>query len=226
MTFKKNDFIEIEFTARVKNGDVFDSNIKEEVEKLHQGHDHKIDAKPLIFSLGNGMFLKSIEEFLIGKELGIYEVDLSPEKAFGLRNKDMIKTVPMKFFKENKLNPFLGAVFNFDNFVGKVISVSGGRVLVDFNHPLANKEVVYKVNVLKKIENTEEKVKALCDFFFRKNFEFEVKDKKIILEADKNYSKFITLFKEKFKEILDLDLEVKEVEEENEKQENVDNKNL
>ena len=213
MTFEKNDFIEIEFIARVKNGDVFDSNIKEEVEKLHHGHDHKIESKPLIFSLGNGMFLKSIDDFLIGKTVGTYEVDLLPEKAFGLRNKDMVKTIPMKFFKENKLNPFPGAVFNFDNFVGKVISVSGGRVLVDFNHPLANKEVVYKVNVLKKIENTEEKVKALCDFFFRKKFKFELKDKNLTLEADKNYSKFIILFKEKFKEILDLDLEVKEVDE-------------
>ncbi|MBU2459332.1 MAG: hypothetical protein KKB29_03145, partial [Nanoarchaeota archaeon] len=55
-----------------------------------------------------------------------------------------------------------------------------------------------------------EKVKALNDFFFKKDFKFEVKDKKLILEVEKPMVKMIELFKDKFKEILGLELEVKE----------------
>jgi hypothetical protein len=48
------------------------------------------------------------------------------------------------------------------------------------------------------------------EFLFRKNFEFEIKDKKLILKVDKGFKKFAELFKEKYKELFDLDLEAEE----------------
>jgi len=36
-------------------------------------------------------FLKGVEEFLIGKDIGNYEIDLKPEKAFGKRNPSLFK---------------------------------------------------------------------------------------------------------------------------------------
>ena len=44
-----------------------------------------IEPKPLVFSFGQGMFLKGVEDFLVGKEIGKYEIELPPEKAFGKR---------------------------------------------------------------------------------------------------------------------------------------------
>jgi hypothetical protein len=41
---------------------------------------------------------------------------------------------------------------------------------------------------------------------------FSIKDKKIVIEAEKQYVPFINMFKEKFKEIFEMDLEVKEIE--------------
>ena len=35
MALQKKDFIEIEFTGKVKDGEVFDSNIKEDLKKLN-----------------------------------------------------------------------------------------------------------------------------------------------------------------------------------------------
>src|SRR3990172_2844635 len=86
MAFKKMDFVELEFTGRLKNGEIFDSNIKEDLEKLHHGHNHPIETKPFVLCLGEHMFLDSIEDFLMGKDIGEYEISLSPEKAFGVRN--------------------------------------------------------------------------------------------------------------------------------------------
>jgi len=210
---KEKDFIEIEFTGKVKDGEVFDSTIKEELEKLHVGHDHPIEAKSFIFCLGHGMFLKALDDFLIGKETGKdYEVELEPEHAFGKRSPSLIQRIPLKVFKEQKVNPFPGIVFNFDGRIGKILTVSGGRVMVDFNHSLAGKTVVYKIKVLRKVTGLDEKIKALNEFFFRREFKFEVKDKKLIMEVEKSFIKLIELFKDKFKDTLGLELEVKEIE--------------
>jgi FKBP-type peptidyl-prolyl cis-trans isomerase SlyD len=209
MVFKKKDFIEIEFTGRVKNGEIFDSNIKKDLKKA----DLDIEPKPFIFSLGEGMFLKGIEDFLTGKDVGKYEIELPPEKAFGVRDGKLIKIVPSNIFKQRKLSPFPGVMFNFDGRMAKVLSVSGGRITMDFNNPVAGKTVVYNINVLRKVNDINEKTKAFIDFLFRKDFKFKIDNKKLILEAEKNIVNIIEAFKDKFKEILGLELTVKEVEE-------------
>ncbi len=214
MTLKKKDFIEIDFTGRIKNGEVFDSTIKTDLEKLHHGHNHPIESKPFIFCLGHGMFLNALDDFLIGKEAGkTYEIELKPEQAFGNRDSQLIKMVPIRVFQEQKINPIPGFSLNFDGRIGKVLAVSGGRVTVDFNHSLAGKTVEYKITILRKITDVREKVKSLNEFFFRRDFKFDVNGQKIIFEADKQFKKIIELFADKFREILGLDFEIREIEE-------------
>src|SRR3989344_121332 len=211
---QKGDFIEIEFTAKLKEGGIFDSNIKEDLEKLHAGHSHPINTKPLIFSIGNHMFVEGIDEYLIGKEVNkTYNIELSPEKAFGKRNPKLIKIIPLSAFKTQKYQPQPGMTFNFDGQMAKILSVSGGRIITDFNNPLAGKDVVYNINVKKKITDVDEKVKALNDFLFQQEFKFKInqKDKKITFELDekqKPLQKFLELFNDKFKEIIGYDIEV------------------
>ncbi len=211
MKLQKKDFIEIEFTGKVKGGEVFDSTLKEELEKLNLGHDQPLRAKPFIFCIGQEMFLNSLDDFLIEKEIGKdYEIELEPEKAFGKRIPSLIQRIPIRIFREKEVNPVQGAIFNFDGKIGKILTVSGGRVMVDFNNFLAGKIVVYKIKILRKVTDLNEKIKALNEFFFRREFKFEVKDKKLIIEADKSLVKFVEMFKDKFKDILRMDLEVKE----------------
>ena len=205
MKLKKADFIEIEFTARVKDGEIFDSNIEKDLKEI--GSETK--AKPLIFALGEGMFLKSIDDFLIGKDIGEYKIELTPEKAFGERQSNLVQKIPMRLFIEQKINPVQGIMFNFDGRIGKILTVSGGRVMVDFNNPVSGKEVVYQIKVLKKIEDQNEKINAFIEFLFRKKLKFEVKEKKVIIEVDAPMIKFVELFSDKFKEVLGLNLEVK-----------------
>ena len=220
MPLQKKDFIEMEFTGRIKDtGDIFDSNIKEELDKLHisQGHkeDHTHETKPLIYCLGEGMFLGGVDEYLIGKEIGKYVIGLSSEKAFGKRSRELVKMIPIKVFFQHKINPIQGAVLNFDGKMGKVLSVSGGRVLVDFNHPLAGKDVIYEVNVKKIIQDINEKIKAFNIFIFKQEIKFSVAsdNKKVIYEiteSDNQLKIFVKIFKEKFKEIFGMELEIKD----------------
>ena len=201
----KKDFIEIEFTGKDKDGNIFDSNIKEDLAKANLN----TPAKPFIYAVDEDMFLKSVDDFLIGKETGKdYELELEPEKAFGKRNPQMIKMVPLRIFKQQQQPPYPGMMFNFDGQIGKIISVSGGRILTDFNNPLAGKTVIYKIKVKRKVTELKEKASAMIQFFVKKELPLEIKEKKLIIEADPKFAQFFNLFKDKFKELLDLEIEV------------------
>jgi len=206
MPLQKKDFIEIEFTGRTKEGIIFDSNKAEDLREANM----KSDGKSFIFALGENMFLKGIDDFLIGKEIGEHKIELDAENAFGKRDSRLVQMIPLKNFAQHKVNPLPGVVMNFDGRMGKILTVSGGRVMVDFNNPLAGKDVVYDIKVLKKVENQKDKIDGVNSFLFQKEFKFEIKDKKLVLEVDKTMKKVVELFKDKYKEILDLDLEIKE----------------
>jgi FKBP-type peptidyl-prolyl cis-trans isomerase 2 len=208
MVLQKRDFIEVAFTGRIKGGEIFDSNIKEDLQKLNSD----ADPFPAIFCLGEGMFLKGIDDFLLGKEIGKYTIELSPENAFGKRTSELVQTIPMKVFQGQNVRPHPGAVFNFDGKIAKILTVSGGRVIADFNNPLAGKDVVYEIKILRKIEDINEKTKAFINFFFRSDLPFSIQDKKIVIEVVKGISKYVEMFREKFKDLLGLELEVKEIE--------------
>lgn len=217
MSIKEKDFIEIEFTGKTKDHEVFDSNVKSVLEKAGLN----VPAKPFIFAIGQGMFLKGIENFLVGKDLGKHEISLEAKDAFGIRDRKLMRMVPLKMFHEKQVNPVPGASFNFDGTPGKILTVSGGRVVVDFNNPLAGKDVEYSINVLRKIEDQKEKIDAFNEFLFKQKFAFEIKDKKLILKADKQLMQLVPLFKEKYKEVFDLDLKVEEAKQETKKTDSI-----
>lgn len=209
MELKKGDFIEIEFTGKNGEGKIFDSNIKEDLDKSNI----KGNPKPFIFCLGKEMFIKGIDEFLIGKKIGEYEIPLSPEKAFGKRNPELIRMVPLNNFTQHKINPIPGSMFNFDGKIAKILTVSGGRVVVDFNNPLAGKNVTYFVRILRKVEDKKEQVEALNDFFFKQKLDFKIEEKKLIINPPEKIKNFIEMFKDKYEEILALELELIEPDE-------------
>ncbi len=207
---KKNDFIQLEYTGKIKDSnEIFDTNIEEQAKKINLN----IQTKPLSICIGQGMILESIDEFLEGKELGTFTLDLTPEKAFGLRDKRLIKIMPLSVFQNQKVMPERGQVFSFDGMFGKISSISGGRVIVDFNNPIAGKEVVYELKLIKKLQNQEEKIKSLIKTFFKTDFSFKLNNNVIEIEVPKPLIKFIDMFKDKFKEILNLEIKGVELKE-------------
>lgn len=215
-TIKKNNFIEIEFTG-TSDGKVFDTTNPKEAEQLGVQNPKKI--KPTIISVGNQMVLQGLDEALPNKELNKeYTVHLQPEKAFGKRNPQLIKTYNLTAFTKNNINPYPGLALQLDNTIARVLSVSGGRVMMDFNNPLAGKEVDYKFKIKKKITDNKEKINALQDFFFKQRFEFEVKDKKVFFK-DKKIKPMIEMMAPKFKEMTGFEFEVEEEKDNSKKKE-------
>ncbi|MEM2956057.1 MAG: peptidylprolyl isomerase [Candidatus Pacearchaeota archaeon] len=202
---KKKDFIEIEFTGKIKeSGQIFDTTIEKDAKKIGLK-----EVKPLKLCIGEKMLPEGFDEALEGKEVGkLYSIELEPKKAFGLRDSKLIRVIPLSVFTEKNVNPYPGLVLNVDGILARIISVSGGRVITDFNSPLAGKKVVYEFKVLRLIEDKEEKLKTLAEFFLG-NVETKIENNKAVINIDKKMKKNKT-FELKTKELLNLDIEYKE----------------
>jgi peptidylprolyl isomerase len=88
-------------------------------------------------------------------------VEISPEKAFGPRDAEKVKRVHLRQLTEKGINPAIGMRVEFGGKNAIIRSMGAGRVLLDFNPPLAGKTLVYEVIVNKKLENQEEKIGSL-----------------------------------------------------------------
>ncbi len=154
------------------------------------------------------MLSKGFDNDLVGKEEGKnYEVIISPEEAFGKRNPQLVRMIPTKQFHEQKINPIKGMKLNLDGQITKVLSSDKGRTLVDFNNPLAGKEVHYTYKINKKITDQKEQIIAMQDYFFRHIFDYEIKGKDVIFKVPKEAEQFIKMLSPKFEEIIGLKIE-------------------
>lgn len=158
---KKGDFVELEYTGWTEEGFIFDTT-DEKIAKDNQLFLEGIEYAPIIISVGRNNLISGLDKALEGKEVGKeYSVELNPEDAFGKRLPEAIRLVSLAQFRKHKLNPAPGMEIDIDGKRGVIKSVSGGRVLVDMNHPLAGKKVTYKFKVNRIVENEEEKVNAV-----------------------------------------------------------------
>ena len=208
---KKNDFVEIKFSGYA-NGELFDSNVEEELKKLNpEAKETKTFAV-----VGQGTVVKGLDKALEDKELDKdYETTFSYKEGFGERNKNLIKTVSISSFKEKNFNPQVGMVLALDNNLAKIISVSGARVLVDFNNPLAGKELKYKFKIIRILTDEKEKAEVAFTLFLGFSPEIEVKDT-IVIKGSKNLEPIVKLYSPKFKELLGKELSFEEKEEKKE----------
>ena len=154
----KKDFVEIEYTGRIKENNLVFDTTSEKVAK-----ENKLNANsnygPVIICIGEQQILSGLDKHIEGRESGKeYEIEIKPQDAFGSKDAKLIQLVPTAKFKQQNIQPMPGMQLNIDGVVGTVKTVSGGRTLVDFNHPLAGKGLLYKVKINRKITDDNEKL--------------------------------------------------------------------
>ena len=181
-----HDFIELNYTGKLSDGKVFDTTILEVAQKNHF-HAKNRAFEPVIVCVGEKQLLPGLDANLEGKEVGKeFSITLQPEEAFGKKDVKKVQLVPLATFKEHKLNPHPGLQVDFDGKVGTVMRVSGGRVMVNFNHPLSGREVTYDCIITRKVTDPLEKVKVFVanSFGFNKQFvEVEGDEKKVVAKV-------------------------------------------
>ncbi len=138
---------------------------------------------------------------------------LEPKEAYGIRSKEALRVVSLSTFTQNQIRPIVGLTIQADNnLMGTIKSVSGGRVLVDFNSIYADHKIEF---YLKKKQNPTEKQKielVLKTFFGKlepKVTEFANQKASLSIKASKDAK--LDVYKQIFEGALKEFVEVKEI---------------
>jgi len=178
MKINNGDFIELDYTAKLIDEDkIFDTTeveaakiagiLHDHDEHKDGGHNHehnhlhKEDLKPIIICVGEKHILPGLDNKLAGLEIGKHKIELTDVEAFGKKNTKLLKLMPIALFNEQKIRPYVGLTLDIDGSRGIVRSISGGRVIVDFNHPLAGKKVEYSINIKRNVTSHKEQLEAV-----------------------------------------------------------------
>ena len=162
MTFDKGSLILLDYTARIKdNGEIFETTIEEDAKKSNL-YDPTRQYEPRLISVGEGWVLKGLDEALTSTDVGQkLSIEISPDKGFGERDTNKVRMIPQRKLGEKANEIKVGDVVELDDRTGIVRYIGSGRVQIDYNHRLASRVLVYDVNVVKKIESNEDKIKYL-----------------------------------------------------------------
>ncbi len=162
MTLQKGDFIIVDYTAKVKEtNEVFDTTSEETAKKEHLYKEGEI-YEPKLVVIGEGWVLKTLDESLPTMEIEkATSVEIPPEKAFGARDPEKVRRLSLKHLTDKGVTPNIGTRIEYNGKMATVRAIGAGRVLLDFNPPLAGKTLLYEATVKKKLEMQEEKIAAL-----------------------------------------------------------------
>ncbi|NPA38990.1 MAG: peptidylprolyl isomerase [Thermodesulfobacteria bacterium] len=142
------DVVSIHCIGKLENGEVFENTY---------------DREPFVFQVGSPEIIPGLSEAVIGMVEGEEkEVTIPPEKAFGPRDENLVKTVPREAINlEVEPEPGLMLSLIVDTpqgemtFPATVVEVSEESIVLDLNPPLAGKNLIFQIK-LEKILNTGE----------------------------------------------------------------------
>jgi FKBP-type peptidyl-prolyl cis-trans isomerase SlyD len=132
--------------------------------------------------LGSGKLFEALENAIEGAKVGEEaEVRIESAGAAGARDPKLVETYQIKEFHKQDINPYPGVEVQLGNRRGTVMYVGAGRVKVDFNNPLAGKDLVYKFTVREIVSDNVEKAKAVVKMSIgtSDDFEFTITDEKV-----------------------------------------------
>ncbi|MFX1357606.1 MAG: helix-hairpin-helix domain-containing protein [Promethearchaeota archaeon] len=188
---ENDDFVLVKITGKTQRGTIFRVSSEEDAKKAGIYDDQKAKQgyyTPEFVIVGKPGFLnEGLTETL--QDMNYFEkksVRVPPSKAFGRRDPQKIERIGIaKFRKLNDgKNPEIGQEFikKGTGQRGVVTNILQGRVIVDYNHPLAGQSIDYNLEVVEKIEEFDEKIEY---FMISKGIPKEnVKDFKINYNKD------------------------------------------
>lgn len=188
-----------------------------EIAKKNAMFDPKRKYGPLTIITGEHELLPLVEKELEQMKVGEKRtVKLATKDSFGERKNDLVRVVPLKLFHDQKMNPVPGLVITTGNAYGKVQSVSGGRVRVDFNHPLAGRNIEYEVTIEAEITDKKARAETLYEkyYLFVPGSKKEIAGEKLIVGLEKDTLKNLDKINESIKRLakdLGVEIEFKEI---------------
>ena len=133
----------VHYTGKLDTGEVFDSSKGRE---------------PLEFVVGSGQLIKGFDSAVVGMKKGDKkEIHLEPAEAYGERDEKRIQPVDRKLLpKEPEPKPGMMLVLKAptgQTMPAKIEKVEKDVVMIDFNHPLAGKNLNFEIELVDIKEN-------------------------------------------------------------------------
>jgi FKBP-type peptidyl-prolyl cis-trans isomerase SlyD len=185
---QEGDFVELDYTARtVEGGDLVDTTDPEIAEAEGVGEDQEFAPRTIV--LGQGHLFQAVEDDIYGKEAGDSgSVTVSAEEAFGEYDENEVRTISKDKIPEDDRYP--GAHVDVGGEHGHVETIIGGRARVDFNHPLAGEDIEYEYEILREVEDREERAQGLISMFLDMEldvwFETDTVEEEQMVEPDED----------------------------------------
>jgi peptidylprolyl isomerase len=133
---KDGDYVQLHYTGSLEDGTIFDSSL---------------DGQPLEFQVGGGGIIKGFNDAVVDMEMDSEkEVTLSPDLAYGDLRDDLKREFPSSMLGDHKIE--VGQELRFSSphgpVQGRVLDIQPEKFLVDFNHPLAGKTLLFKIKLV------------------------------------------------------------------------------
>ena len=134
---KNGDSVSVNYTGRLEDGTIFDTSIQE-------------GREPLTATLGQGQLIPGFENGLIGMSIGEKRtIEISPEQAYGEINPQLVSEVPLTQVPEGvKVGDQLQGQNQYGPVNVVVREVNESTVVLDMNHPLAGKKLIFDLEVV------------------------------------------------------------------------------
>ena len=135
---KSNDKVKVHYTGKLLDGQVFDSSV---------------DREPLEFTVGAGQMIPGFDKGVL--DMGLNEkktLNIPSAEAYGEAREELKQEVPRQHLPED-MKPEVGMALASKTPDGHqmqfvVTEVKEESIVVDGNHPLAGKELVFEVEVV------------------------------------------------------------------------------
>lgn len=135
---RENNTVKVHYVGKLSDGQVFDTSEGKE---------------PLEFTLGQGKLIPGFEKGLIDMKLNEKKtITILQEDAYGESRQDLIQEVDKSQLPED-ITPEVGMGLVSKSSDGNemnllIVEVKEGTIVIDGNHPLAGKELIFDLEVV------------------------------------------------------------------------------
>ncbi len=135
---KKGDTVKVHYTGTLDDGSVFDTSD---------------DRDPIEFVVGSGALIPTFEDALIGMNTGESKtVRINAEDAYGPFYPDMVIELDKRGLPGDP-EPQVDMMLEMEDEDGlrrlvRIVDLSDASVTIDANHPLAGKDLTFKVELV------------------------------------------------------------------------------
>jgi FKBP-type peptidyl-prolyl cis-trans isomerase 2 len=133
---EKGNVVAVHYTGKLTDGNMFDSS---------EGRE------PLKFQIGSGQIIPGFESAIIGKNIGDkVTVNIPADQAYGEIREDLfVKVGKDQLPGEVQIGQSLSAQAENGQEVNVTVTeINEDHVIIDGNHPLAGKELVFDIEVV------------------------------------------------------------------------------